>query len=159
MENPPIITLVDDEEDDSIDEIHLESDTISIEELENAVLKENDSEEQIDKMDMLHEETKITNRLIPIQLENGDILNPKFESLEELVPPPWSIFHKSNAARARNVKLSTSSSQESSENSDKRQFSTSSDKDEDIEKIMDEFEVLGKLPLNTEDQMHFDENG
>ena len=154
MENSPIITLIDDEDSNNVDNICLESDSLSIEELENAVMNEDYSNEQT-KNDLLEEEKKTTNRLIPIQLHNGDILNPKFESLGELVPPPWSIFHKSNNERARKVKLSTSSSEESSE-SFKRQISKSSEKDEDIGKIMDEFEILGKLPMNSLDNMHMD---
>ena len=55
MENSPIITLVDDEDSNNVDNICLESDTLSIEELENAVMNEDYSNEQ---NDLLEEEKK-----------------------------------------------------------------------------------------------------
>ena len=37
--------------------------------------------------------------LIPITLDNGDVLMPEFSELDELVPPKWSIFYRSCSDR------------------------------------------------------------
>ena len=43
------------------------------------------------------ENEKPSELLIPITLDNGDVLMPKFSELDELVPPKWSIFYRSSA--------------------------------------------------------------
>ena len=45
------------------------------------------------------ENEKPSELLIPITLDNGDVLMPKFSELDELVPPKWSIFYRSCSDR------------------------------------------------------------
>ena len=45
------------------------------------------------------EKEKPSELLIPITLDNGDVLMPNFSELDELVPPKWSIFHRACSHR------------------------------------------------------------
>jgi len=53
-------------------------------------------------------------RPIPIQLENGDLIKPTFNTLEELAPPAWSVFHNKGDEKERVVpiKIETQSTQD-----------------------------------------------
>jgi len=44
-------------------------------------------------------------RPIPIQLENGDLIKPTFNTLEELAPPTWSVFHNKGDEKERVVPI------------------------------------------------------
>lgn len=58
------------------------------------------------------ENEKPSELLIPITLDNGDVLMPKFSELDELVPPKWSIFYRScsnrREGRSNQQRISTS---------------------------------------------------
>ena len=55
------------------------------------VYEEDDLEDQ--------EKEKPSELLIPITLDNGDVLMPNFSELDELVPPKWSIFYRACSDR------------------------------------------------------------
>ena len=152
----PIITLIEEDEED--EKFKEDKDRIAIEELENAVFED---ENYLDDPDAGQQNKGIADaeneeRIIPIQLDNGDILNPKFRNLEDFVPPTWSIFHKSKGAKARNVKLSNFSNRptslrKTSKISIKSNESSGVESEDDIKKIMEELNMLGRLPLTNED--------
>ena len=118
-------------------------------------------------------------------LDTGEILMPKFSKLDDLVPPKWSIFHKSGAEKSRIVKISdlrrkslsdsprsirsihdsrksnsamnikdenrtihtSQKSIKSTPNSNKRNSFINIDKENEIDTILGELKLLGKLPV------------
>ena len=61
--------------------------------------------------------------LIPITLDNGDVLMPKFSELDELVPPKWSIFYRSRSGRNKRFNQQRSSTSGSNLTNNSNTFS------------------------------------
>ena len=82
---------------DNVEIIEPDSEESSIKDIP---VGQDDCQDVCEKGDLEEKENeKPSELLIPITLENGDVLMPKFSELDELVPPKWSIFYRSCSDR------------------------------------------------------------
>ena len=58
--------------------------------------------------------TEVEERVIPITLDSGKVMQPKFTFLEELKPPTWSVFHKNGKEKEKEVKITHKSNKSES---------------------------------------------
>ena len=74
--------------------IQLEDGTI----LENTK-PEKENYHKVEKMSQIED-----GRVIPINLNTGEVMKPKFNCLEELKPPSWSVFYKNGKEKEKEIK-------------------------------------------------------
>jgi hypothetical protein len=47
----------------------------------------------------------VDERVIPITLDTGEVMQPFFTSFKELKPPTWSVFHKTGREKEKEIKI------------------------------------------------------